>query len=73
MSSPPSSTESALPASPTPFPDAPFPVIILQSSDGVEYHMCKGTLAQASPVFADMLSLPQPHSTSAAAAYDMVV
>ncbi|GJE90667.1 hypothetical protein PsYK624_068110 [Phanerochaete sordida] len=67
MSSPPSSTETAPPSSPTPFPDVPFPDIILQSSGGVEYHMCKRTLAQASPVFADMLSLPQPHSTSAAA------
>ncbi|GJE90663.1 hypothetical protein PsYK624_068070 [Phanerochaete sordida] len=50
-----------------PFPNTPFADIILRSSDGEEYRLCKATLAQASSVFADMFSLPQPDDASGVA------
>ncbi|EKM51010.1 uncharacterized protein PHACADRAFT_212913 [Phanerochaete carnosa HHB-10118-sp] len=51
---------------PPPFQGVALADIILRSSDGREYRMCKATLAQASPVFADMFSLPQPQEPGTA-------
>ena len=43
--------------------DNPAADIILRSSDGVNFHVHSIILAEASPVFADMLSIPQPANT----------
>ncbi|KAJ2966080.1 hypothetical protein NUW54_g13911 [Trametes sanguinea] len=40
--------------------------IILRSSDGVDYNVYKWILKNASPIFADMCSLPQPAYPSSA-------
>ncbi|KAI0761774.1 hypothetical protein BD413DRAFT_485424, partial [Trametes elegans] len=42
--------------------DKPFVSVVLRSSDGVEFHALEGSLVDASPVFADMLSAPQASS-----------
>jgi len=50
----------------TPLPpfDNPHADLILRSADGVNYRVMKAIMAEASPVFRDMLSLPQPGVTS---------
>ncbi|OSD05502.1 hypothetical protein PYCCODRAFT_1465386 [Trametes coccinea BRFM310] len=55
--------DSPSPASP-PF-DQPSADIVLRSSDGVDFHVHSQILAQASPFFATMFSLPQPLKRSA--------
>lgn len=43
-----------------PFDNIVYADVIIRSSDGAEYRMSKTLLAQSSPFFAQMLSLPQP-------------
>ncbi|KAJ7750643.1 hypothetical protein B0H16DRAFT_1887792 [Mycena metata] len=45
-----------------PFDDSSRADTILQSSDGVDFHVSRLTLALASPFFSDLFSLPQPES-----------
>ncbi|KAJ6549090.1 hypothetical protein DFH09DRAFT_1366933 [Mycena vulgaris] len=60
MSSPP---PAHLPTFVPAFPfDAPDTDLILRSSDGVDFHLARAVLSLVSPVFRDMLSLPQPES-----------
>ncbi|KAI9064030.1 hypothetical protein FKP32DRAFT_1531144, partial [Trametes sanguinea] len=40
--------------------DQPSADIVIRSSDSVDFHVHTQILAQASPFFATMLSLPQP-------------
>lgn len=47
--------------------------IILRSADGVDFHVRRSILAESSPVFEDMLSIPQPPATSSDAASPPVV
>ncbi|GJE91290.1 hypothetical protein PsYK624_074390 [Phanerochaete sordida] len=42
--------------------------LVLRSSDNVDFHVRRAILAEASPVFEDMLSLPQPPSASSSSA-----
>jgi len=44
-------------------PRDPDADIILRSSDGVQFRVRKSLLSQASPVFSDMFSVPQPNSS----------
>ncbi|KAI0255768.1 hypothetical protein BJV78DRAFT_1119142, partial [Lactifluus subvellereus] len=54
--------------SPTPLANAPFDDsradLTLRSGDGVHFRIFKIILSLASPVFADMFSIPEPESTS---------
>jgi len=44
--------------------DSPHADFIIRSADGADYRVVKAILAEASPVFHDMLSLPQPSANS---------
>ena len=44
-------------------PNDPDADIVLRSSDGVQFRVRKSLLSDASPVFGDMFSIPQPNST----------
>nr|VWO95481.1 AAA domain-containing protein [Ganoderma boninense] len=69
-----SKSNEATPGNPSPDPSlptvAPHPFnqasadITLRTSDRVDFHVHSQILSQASPMFADMLSLPQPSSAS---------
>ncbi|KAH9910976.1 uncharacterized protein BXZ73DRAFT_57413, partial [Epithele typhae] len=56
----------------TPF-DEPSADIILRSADHVDFRVHRGILLHASPVFADMFSLPQPHSNEASPQTDQPI
>ncbi|KAH9912576.1 uncharacterized protein B0H18DRAFT_242039 [Fomitopsis serialis] len=61
-------TTSTTPATPTdaPFPfDSPHADVILQSCDGVNFRVRKAILAEASPVFDSMFTLPSGQSAEA--------
>lgn len=55
--------DKASPPSPSPF-DHPDTDIIIRSADGGEFRMFKIDLTRASPVFKDLLSIPQPPPTT---------
>ncbi|KAH9913580.1 uncharacterized protein BXZ73DRAFT_22343, partial [Epithele typhae] len=50
--------------------DQPSVDLILRSSDRVDFYVHRNILAQASPVFADMRSIPQPSPISQEEAFD---
>ena len=60
-----SRTPSPLSVGPPPFDDAKADVV-LQSCDGVEFHVFRSILTQASPFFDGMFALPQPESDTIA-------
>ncbi|EJF58998.1 hypothetical protein DICSQDRAFT_65985 [Dichomitus squalens LYAD-421 SS1] len=47
-----------------PYEDANNGDLVIRTSDGGEYHIHKFLIAHISFVFADMLSVPQPHDSS---------